>query len=374
LINYFLYFLKDDQLSASSLWLTRANNKTCPSIQDVTPSRYLNPIIYTRTNLHQNEQHKSLVLFQLNLNLIPSISYFCDIVSNNNTSSSLKRVTAKYVRANVLQCDFMPLKSRLEHMIALAPIQQKFLNLTLEIRAIDTRLLASTNLYAFNCTHFTECSQCLSPRLGSSCIWCAANSRCTFVKETILSRKSIITRANGYLDTECPNEIEYYQSMDVCTSMQVVNRENANKSKKRIEVAYAADTKLADLLHLTIKNRHLNYQTKFKCVFTKNQSTLNNDILLSSYSTALKWGSAHTMPFNFNKSMEDNADQNLNSFDCIYSPYGGGGGTWLNKHLDSQRVYFSVWWSTNQEKWTQVKIENDYRDRLLMNLPSSKVI
>ena len=99
------------------------------------------------------------------------------------------------------------------------------------------------------------------------------------------------------------------------------------------------------------------------------------DLLLSSYSTPLKWGSAHTMPFNFNKSMEDNADQNLNSFDCIYSPYGGGGGgTWLDKHLESQRVYFSVWWSTNQEKWTQVKIDNAYHDRLLMNLPSSKVI
>jgi hypothetical protein len=264
----------------------------------------------------------------------------------------------------------MPLKSKLEHMIAHAPILKKFLNLTLEIRAIDTRLIASTNLYAFNCTHFTECTQCLSPRLRSSCIWCAANSRCIFVKETILSRKSIITRANGYLDTECPNEIEYYQHMDVCTSMQVVNK------KSSIEVAYAADTKLADLLHLTIKNRHLNYQTKFKCVFTKNQSILNddNDILLSSYSTALKWGSAHSLPFNYNKSMDDNVEQNLNSFDCIYSPYGGGGGTWLNTHLDSQRVYFSVWWSTNQEKWTQVKIENDYHDRSLMSLPSSKVI
>ena len=291
------------------------------------------------------------------------------INSNNNNFNQihgLKRVPAKYIRMRTLQCDFLPVKSKLEQLVALNPIAQKFLNITLEIRAETTRytasnlgtLVASTNLYAFNCSYFNECSQCLSPQLGGSCIWCASNSRCIFVKETIFSRKSIITRQNDFVDTECPNEIEYYQNRDVCTNMKVsrlleTNNANNNYNSKKlstIEVSYSADTKLADFLRLIIKNRHLNYQTKFKCVFSQNQSVNANDLIqFSNQFSSVKWGSAQ---------LSGNGDGiNLNSFDCVYSPYAI---SWMKKNLDSQLTYFSVWWSSStsqKEKWTQVKIE-----------------
>lgn len=266
----------------------------------------------------------------------------------------------------MLQCDFMAIKSKLEHLIAHNPIENKFLNLTLEIRAETTRytssnvgtLVASTNLYAFNCSYFNECNQCLSPLLGGSCIWCASNSRCIFVRENIFSRKSIITRENGYVDTECPNEIEYYQNRDVCTSMKAkrISEPNTNKEVTPIEVAYSADTKLADFLHLIIKNRHLNYQTKFKCLFTSNRSVNANDLqqqTTTSQFSLVKWGSAQHL------SSSGGNGLNLNSFDCIFSPYASA---WLKKNMESQSVYFSVWWSSmsstsRQEKWTLVKID-----------------
>lgn len=298
----------------------------------------------------------------MNLNLVSGINYFCDLVSANSSapslSSEIRRVSAKYIGMHTLQCDFMPLKAQLEQFVERHPIQVQFLNLTVQIRAETTRLaaaavstiIASTTLYAFNCSHFSECSQCLHPHLAGSCMWCASHSRCVFVRQNILTRQSIVTKQNNEVAdvAECPGEIEFYQRRDVCTSMKVALQSSLPLGP--VEVAYMADSRVGELLNLAIKNRHLTYQTRFKCVFTPNK-TAHGDQLLPPSSSAVKWGSAQTM------SPRNDVLLNVNSFDCVFAPYAA---KWLDSNVALQRVYFSVWWSNSKNEWSQVK--NDQGD------------
>ena len=213
--NHIYYFKtkKDDPSLSSSLWLTQSDNKTCPSILSVQPSRYLSPIIYANIQRHETQQQQSLVSFDLNLNLIPSIKYFCDVLTNptqfrlsdekkayptigmpaSSAYTSLKTVSANYINESSLQCDLISIKHKFEQLIRRHPIEKKFVNITIQIRAesastslgstMTSTLVASANLYAFNCSYFKECSQCLSPKLGGSCVWCDSNAKCIFDRQ-----------------------------------------------------------------------------------------------------------------------------------------------------------------------------------------------
>jgi hypothetical protein len=114
------------------------------------------------------------------------------------------------------------------------PIEAKLANLSVEIRAAvttqtslvqqklfelnpDTTLIATTELYAFNCSYFTQCDQCLHAELNSGCVWCAKNSRCVFNTATA---NTINLFDADYEQSQCPHEVEFYRnaSSDVCTS------------------------------------------------------------------------------------------------------------------------------------------------------------
>lgn len=336
----------------SSLWLTKGLNDTCPSIIDIKPSRYLNPMVYSSASSAKQE----LLLFNLNLKLLPSIQYYCDI--NTSTPSSMSRVTASYINENSLRCDLMQIKSKFEQMIRSNPIERRYANVSLQIRtstgsksSLSTSLIASTNLYAFNCSYFKDCSQCLNRQLAGSCIWCASNSKCIFSKQqSLASKQSILSSADLIESAECPNEIEYYQrptnlqKPDVCTSFSMRPQTDV---PSKIEIPYSADSNLGQFVQLYVKNRHLNYQFKFKCLFTRTRSAQASSKLTSS---DLNWLAENEM----------RANDEI-PFDCVYSPYSDV--NQLEPDMALQTVYMSVWWSSSLQTnkltslagWNQIK-------------------
>ena len=128
----------------------------------------------------------------------------------------------------------------------------------------------------------------------------------------------------------------------------------ATKFNKPIEIAYTADTKLSDFVRLLVKNRHFQYQSEFKCVFTQENTIGVNDMRTKSVKMTsnwqFKWRQAQTSA---------SSELNMNSFDCSYSPYAS---KWLRPDVALQKVYFSLWWLTSANDWNQVKIESDEDD------------
>ena len=323
-----------DSYEKDSIWLKTTNS--CPQIEDISPSRYFNPMIIS--------SYSEPINLGLNLRLIPNIKYFCDVNTNFNEFSSnsihysttLNRIEALYLNESYLQCDLRPIKTKFQKIIRQVPIEKKLANLTLQIRAaaaasvsnsVATTLLSTVKLFAFNCTYFTQCGQCLSKELNGGCVWCASNSKCVFAQDT----------GNNQL---CPNESEYYSSNNnnMCTSFTITK----TALKKQIEIAYSSDSNLSQHSHMVIQNRRPNYQTEFKCIFSKTRQ-INNSIKYTS--SNLTW--------------LNDINEIDNKFDCIYSPYKD------TNQLDAdnafQTVYMSVWWS-NKDKWNQVRFKSDHLD------------
>ncbi len=225
--------------------------------------------------------------------------------------------------------------------------------------------IATTDLFAFNCSYFKDCAQCLSPKLGGSCVWCASNSKCIFAKQKVERISYLASSLASLNENECPNEIEFYkvggQSTSLCTSYSLTNTQSP-----KIEVAYSGDSNLSILL----RNPRSDYQTSFKCVFTKNKAV---NPKFKVYATNLVKDTRSVL---INKSgpveglMQSN-DSSQVKYVCKYSPY-----TDLNQ-VDSgkalQNVYLSVWWSsgfggliddglTNLAGWNQVQFKRENND------------
>jgi len=321
-----------ESFTKESLWLN--TNNSCPQISDISPSKYLNPMsVSTKAEP---------IRLGLNLKLLPHVKYFCDVNTNFNEFSSnsihysttLNRIDAIYLNESHIECDLRPIKVKFQKIIRQLPIEKKLANLTLQIRAassyvsdsVATTLLSNTKLFAFNCSYFTQCNQCLNKELNGGCMWCGSNSRCVFAQENTL----------------CPNESEYYSSEnnDMCTRFTTVK----GNIKKRIEIAYSSDSNLSQHSEMIIQNRRTNYQTEFKCVFTKVRA-LNQSIKYTA--TSLIWL------------------DNENRFDCIYSPYKDL--AQLDSESAFQTVYLSIWWSSsfgssNLKNYHQVRFKSDHFD------------
>lgn len=298
-------------------------------------------------------------------------------------------------------------------MSRLSPINSKFANVSLQIRAttnslyqnaptkstsLTTTLISSTNLYTFNCSYFRECMQCLSDQLGGSCVWCAKNSKCVFAKSSSSSFQQTYLsidgggnnkKMNNDFESECPNEIEFYRRASnsrvdsMCTSLQWVQssavrrpsifsvaattqQANTSWNEKRIEIPYSAESSLAQTMNglnrLAIKNPHRNYQLNFKCVFSKQKSVSAEELHGPASSSYFEW-----LPDNSVSSQTPN----LYPFDCKYAPYNDA--KQLSADLALQTVYLSVWWSSQPQAtgyqaksldgWNQVKIRSDNLDQ-----------
>jgi hypothetical protein len=330
-----------DNYMTESLWL-KANKATCPAITEISPSKYLNPMLISSS--------METINLGLNLKLLPNVKYFCDVNTNFNEFSlansihyttSLNRVDATFLNESHLQCDLRIIKTKFQKIIKQMPIQRKLANLTLQIRAAassmsdsTTTLLSKTKLFAFNCSYFKQCSQCLNKELNGGCVWCGSNSKCVFAQDS---------------NSMCSNESEFYSlgSNEMCTSFSLFK----NKVKKRIEIAYSADSSLSQHSDMLIHNRRRNYQSDFKCIFTKTPY-INSSVRFTS--SKLIW--LNTNEFN---------TQNENKFDCLYSPYKET--NQLNSEAAFQTVYMSIWWSKSQSNvglnnWNQVKLKYDSID------------
>lgn len=105
------HFSQDDHVD--SLWLSASASSAvskCPAILSVWPSRYVNP---TSSNLVKPDNY----LFSLNVPLIPSVEYYCDITAglfqralSSQTQMTSTRVPATFVNESALRCDLMPIK------------------------------------------------------------------------------------------------------------------------------------------------------------------------------------------------------------------------------------------------------------------------
>ena len=63
----------------------------------------------------------------------------------------------------------------------------------------------------------------------------------------------------------------------MCTSFTITK----TALKKQIEIAYSSDSNLSQHSHMVIQNRRPNYQTEFKCIFSKTRQ-INNSIKYTS--------------------------------------------------------------------------------------------
>lgn len=297
----------------SSTWLSKSSTEStkCPSVINIKPSRFFDP------NLENTKWDE--YRFRLSFNLLPSKEYFCVL--------SEQKIKASYLPdTGELSCNLGQDKTRF------GLIKSKFSNLSLEIRA-GSNLIASTSLYAFNCSYFKDCNQCLSKQLSGSCTWCAKNSKCIY---------------SSKLDAQCPNEVEYYNSgISMCTSMQM------QKTSPKLEIPFSADSTLTQMLQPLIENRHKTYQKTFKCVFSKNKIS-NKARGLNFTSTNLNWLSGE--------------DGKLTPFDCVYSPLND---PQLDPQSALQTVYLSVWWSSKENdqtrsllEWNQVKFKRENEEDL----------
>jgi hypothetical protein len=272
---------QDARIPKEMLFLTRAikYDKTvekskdvdniCPRILDIQPTRYLNPL---SSNNQAIESKSVYYAFKTNMNLLPSpYVYFCDF----SLGSNMTRVVATMYN-ETLRCDLTSNRNTIEAAFRQNPIERKLINVSVQIRAgqshtaLTTSLIANTHLYAFNCSYFADCGQCLSRHLSGSCVWCARNSRCAFAAASRDAKQR-----------ECPNELDFYSrdlsdsNKDLCTSFSIkklsessMPSENERAESVKVDIPYSAESQLAQLTKLDIKNAK-DHQKSFVCLFTK---------------------------------------------------------------------------------------------------------
>lgn len=331
--------------TAKALWLNKPSHASeCPAVTDIQPSQYFNPAVMSISRPSES------IRFQLNLPLFQSasISYFCDVNVNFNDfsatqpsySTTLNRIQAIVLDQNRLSCNLTLIKDKLQRFIRQVPIEAKLANLSVEIRAQQTpsveskqaaTLITGSQLFAFNCSYFTQCDQCLHPKLNSGCVWCAKNARCAF---NTANSKTVNLFDEGYEQRQCPNEVEFYRnaSSEVCTSFSSLS----SKQLSTFQVPLTADSNIGKFTDLAIKNRRLSYQFKFRCLFTTtNVIDRNSRTQLPLLASNLIWRTG-------TGTLLGNSDYKHSPFDCVFSPH-------LMADIDHsqarQKVYLSVWWS-----------------------------
>ena len=172
----------------------------------------------------------------------------------------------------------------MESVFRQSPIERRILNVSIQIRArkrsssLSTSLIAHSQLYAFNCSYFTDCGQCLSRQLSGSCVWCAKNSKCIFASGNAAAAAR-----------QCPNEIDFYSrtsssSKDLCTSFSIVKLEKSTATTPvveqplggiKVDIPFSADSSLVQFTRLNVRNVK-EYQKSFVCLFTKRASVIKN--------------------------------------------------------------------------------------------------
>lgn len=309
---------KNCHAETNSYWIQKnlPNSERCPSIESVSPGLYFSP--------SGDESNRGEYKFLLNYQLRNDVEYSCSVLD--------QRVGAILgPDSNELSCDLQKIRKKLPSNY----VDSKFVNLSLEIRT-DRALLVKSNLIAFNCSYFSDCSQCLEPKLSGGCSWCAKNAKCVFSHQA---------------DWACPNESNFYNlsnsdrsPADICTTFSSSNQLNAN-----LEIPYSTDSNLTDYNKFYINNPYPEFQTSFKCVFTK-EKIFHNYQSFKFTSTNLKWLSSDTA---LKKSY----------FNCEYSP--SKDKIVIDANSPMQTIYMSIWWSSQayelnssvdlRSKWHQVK-------------------
>lgn len=329
---------KQPYYDLSSIWL---KDESCPSIIDIKPSKFINPIIYTDYNLIRQEP----IQLNLNIDILNGIDYYC--VLNNEENFEIK---AQIMNKNTLKCDLMKLKSNFENVMQLNPIRKKFQNISIAIKSVHldqdknaSIQISKSDLIAFNCTHFNDCNQCLNKRLNGSCGWCSSTSKCIFTSNNI---------------NECPNENpnSASYSLNQCTSYSLGENSFSSSSGSKLEVAYSGDSEIT----LLLRNPRSEHQTNFICVFSKTK-LLNNNNKLNKFKI-ISSSLARDSRFLTVKTNQDSNQNNQIPFICKYSPYTDPN---LDSNLALQNVYLSVWWSSfndqqnikNFEGWNQIQFK-----------------
>ena len=312
----------------NSYWIQKnsPSSERCPRIESVSPGLYFSPFLQAS----KTSEYK----FLLNYKLKNDVVYTCSVLD--------KRVSAILSPdSNELSCNLELIKQKLPNNY----VNSKFANLTLEIRT-DKVLLAKSNLIAFNCSYFTDCNQCLEQKLSGSCSWCAKNAKCVFSHQT---------------HSACPNEVKFYRLVnkdrspsDICTTFSSSSQFRAN-----LEIPYSADTSLTDHNKLYINNPYPEYQTSFKCIFTKDKF-VHNYQSFNFTSTNLKW-------------LSSDSDLKKSFFNCQYSP--NKDKKIIDANLPMQTIYMSIWWSSSTyelnssfdllSNWHQVKFYTNLSQNLM---------
>ncbi|RNA23642.1 plexin-A2 isoform X1 [Brachionus plicatilis] len=309
---------KSCQIETNSYWIQKSSehSQRCPSVDSVSPGSFFSPVIdHSRTDEYK---------FLLNYELKNDVEYVCSLLGE-------RALATLGSDPNELKCNLSDVKKKL----GLDYVKSKFVNLSVEIRT-DKALLAKSNLIAFNCSYFADCSQCLDKKLSGGCSWCAKNAKCVFSNQA---------------RSACPNEVNIYRLLndnplpsDICTTFST-----QGQLKSKIEIPYSADSNLNDYNKFYINNPYPEYQTSFKCLFTKDKHFTNSKQFKFS-STNLKWTSSDSQ---LKKSF----------FNCHYSP--NKDQNIINSNLPMQTIYVSIWWSSAPNRlnnssdllsnWHQVK-------------------
>jgi hypothetical protein len=239
----------------------------CPRVLGIQPSRYLNPISAPATSPNEVFSFKTIMRI-----MASSFVYYCNFTVSGSSGSS--RIVATLSNNDTLQCNLSTGKGRIESTFRASPIDRKLVNVFAQIRASAAKTKsANTQLYAFNCSFFTDCAQCLSRQLSERCVWCAWNSRCVFASAP---------RDDFYSHSANSNK-------DLCTSFSAVRKnvldtsvvdEAAITSGKQsaavnVDIPISAKTNLAPLAKLNLKNVK-EHQKSFVCLFTKTRKVIVN--------------------------------------------------------------------------------------------------
>ena len=329
--------------ATSSTWLSRSRYRSeCPRILAINPSHYMNPTVLLGATTE-------FIEFELNLRLLKAADYFCDVNVNLNQfsakslsySTMLNRVQAARIPPTTLQCNLTHIKHKFRQLIRQVPIETKFANLTMQIRALLSSeesttsgvptILATTSLYAFNCSYFTRCDQCLSPHLGAGCVWCAANDKCVF-NTRLGNEVHNELFASDYEDASCPNELDRMEAASVCTSFALNATTTTTTASQHhhhiIQIPYSAESSISRFTQLSIGSEQHSYPLKLRCFFTKSDEARVQ--LLGS--SELTWtGEVNSL--------------NRRVYDCTCSPHLIEG---MRADVAAQSVYLSVWWTTSQ--------------------------
>ncbi len=247
----------------------------------------------------------------------------------------------------LLTCNLTLIKTSLQKFIKQVPIEARFANISVEIRASTTSndeptvLFTTTNLFAYNCSYFEQCDQCLNPVLNSGCVWCAKNSKCVF-NTKLPNALNLFTDGDMYEEEQCPGEVEFYrESTDVCTSFSTTH-----DTATGLTIPFSDDSNLSKFFQMSVKNRRLSYQSNFKCVFTRTNELSNENGTESFLASNLIWDTQTSL-----------SDYKNLPFDCVFSPYLMQD---IQASLPVQTVYMSVWWSSkiNEDSMASTRLDS----------------